>query len=227
MSESLYFISIIAQALQEPDIEKGLKEAFCKIKRMGTEKRYAEGFRNFELLMDSAYRRHEITTTDCARELIAQLATGTFEGTTQEEGLLLDFVRSHPEWKTEYEAICSMEEDEDFSQSFPIIGVLGDRGMVIEKTFEEVPGCESFNGIFPGRYTIRLMNTGRTIWEVELTAENLIWSEAYGARDLDLAAETEDIRRQSTSEKVLLDGDLILRTYAGIESGSIEIELTR
>ena len=43
MSENLYFITIIAKALQAPDIEKALRKAFCKIKQMGAEERYAEG----------------------------------------------------------------------------------------------------------------------------------------------------------------------------------------
>ena len=47
MSENLYFITIIARALQEPDIEEALRKAFGKIKQMGAEERYAEGFKNF------------------------------------------------------------------------------------------------------------------------------------------------------------------------------------
>ncbi|MCK4787320.1 MAG: hypothetical protein KAV87_26415 [Desulfobacteraceae bacterium] len=224
MSENLYFISIIARALHEPDIEKALKEAFRKIKRMRTEERYAEGFSNFELFMDSAYRHHKITATDYAHELIAQLVTGTFEGSTQEKRSLLDFITSHPEWKTEYEAIRRMEEDENLMQEFPVIEVSSDKGIVIEKTFKKVPGCESFDGILPGNYKIRLVNTGWVIWEGELTAKELMWSEAHKGKNLPLAAG----KRRPTDEIDLLNnGEVILRTYAGIESGCIEIELTR
>ncbi|KPL24865.1 MAG: hypothetical protein AMJ75_02600 [Phycisphaerae bacterium SM1_79] len=224
MSRNLYFIPIIAGALQEPDIEKALKEAFCKIRRLGTEKRYAEGFSNFELFMASAYRHHRTTATDCALELIARLGTDTFEGGTKEERLLLDFIRSHPDLKTRYEAIRHMEEDEDLTQDFPVIGVLSDRGRDLTKAFSKVPGCESFERILPGNYTIRLVNTGWIIWEGELTAKKLIWSEAHKGRNLPLAAG----EGQPTDEIDLLNnGEVILRTYAGIESGRIEIELTK
>jgi len=80
MSEDLYFITILARALQEPDVESALKKAFSEIKQMGTQERYAEGFENFELFMAAAHSRYELTVTDHIQELIIRLATGTFEG---------------------------------------------------------------------------------------------------------------------------------------------------
>ena len=97
MSENLlYFFPIIAKALQEPDIEKALRKAFGKIKQMGVEERYAEGFENFEIFMQEVCRRHQITAADHVRELIAQLGTGMFEGLAQEKETLLDIIASHP-----------------------------------------------------------------------------------------------------------------------------------
>ena len=227
MSEHLYFISIIARALQEPDIKKALKKAFRKIKRMGSEKRYAEGFENFELFMDAAYSRHQIIATDHISELMAQLATGMFEGSAQEVQRLLDTINSHPEWKAQFEAIRRSEADENIMQESPVIAVSGDKGLAIERTFRKVPGCESFDRIVPGIYTVRLVNTGWVIWEGKLTTEELIWSEAHENKNLPMAAETEGIKKEATYQEDLLGGDLILRTYAGLESGSIELELTR
>jgi hypothetical protein len=220
MSENLYFMPIIAQGLQERDSKKALREGFCEIKRLGTKKRYAEGFSNFQLFMDSAYRHHKTTTMDCACELIAQLVTGTFDGNLKEAKTLLEFIKSHPDLKMRYESIRRMEEDEGSGWSFPLIGVSSDRGYDVTMEFKEVPGSESFEGVLPGNYKIGLVNTGWTIWLGELTARELI------ATDLRLAAGDDEGR--PTSQKDLLDnGEVILRTYAGIESGSIEIELVR
>lgn len=218
MSENLYFMPIIAQALQEPDIEEALKKAFRKIKRMGGEERHAEGFINFELFMQEVYNRHRITTTDHVRELMAQLGTGMFEGPIQEKQSLLEIINSLPEWKAEYEAFCRMEADANLMQESVVIEVSNDEGMVIRKTFEKVPGCESFDGILPGNYKIKLVNTGWVIWEGKLTAEELI------DENLGMAAATKGM---FTYEEILPDGDMILRTYARPESGRIEIELTR
>jgi len=145
MSEHLYFITIITQALQEPDSEKALKRAFRKIKRMGAEKRYAEGFENFELFMDAAYSRHQITATDHVCELMAQLATGMFEGSAQEVQWLSDTINSHPEWKAQFEAIRRSEAEENLMQESPVIAVSGDTGLAIERTFRKVPDCKSFD----------------------------------------------------------------------------------
>jgi len=222
MSENLYFITIIARALQEQDVEKALRKAFREIKKKGTQKQYAEGFRNFELFMDAAFKRSEITITDHVHELITQLGTGMFEGTAQEMKLLLEILRSHPEWETEYETILRMEVDEHRAQKFTVIEVSNDRGLVIERTFKKVPGRESFEGILPANYRIKLVNTGWIIWDGKLTAEELI------RIALDMAAETKGISKRCKSKIDLLNnGELILRTYPGMVKGRIEIELTR
>ena len=111
-----------------------------------------------------------------------------------------------------------MEADKNLLQEFPVIEVSSDKGIVVEKTFEKVPGHESFDGLLPGRYKIKLVNTGWIIWEGRLTANKLI------DENLGMVAETEDT---FTYEEILSDRDMILRTYAGRENGRIEIELTR
>lgn len=160
-----------------------------------------------------------MTTTHNVREQMVDLVSGTFTGTAQELNLLLRIIRSHPKWQAEYETMCRQETDA-LTQSFPVIHVLSERGLLGEKAFTKVPGRESCAGILPGSYRLKLANTGWNIWEGELTATELIWTKA-----LPMAAGEAEI--PPSSEIVLLDGDLILRTYAGIESGSIEIELTR
>ena len=145
MSENLYFVTIIAKALREPDVEKALRKAFGKIKQMGTQKRYAKGFRNFELFMEAAYNRHELTVTDHIQELIVWLATGTFEGPEQEITPLLEIFRSHPDWQAQYEEIFRQEASQDLRQGLPVIGLFNDKGLVAERTIEKVPGRQSFD----------------------------------------------------------------------------------
>jgi len=227
MRESLYFITVIAQALREPNIEKALSDAFLGIRQKGEQPRYADGLKNFELFMHVAYCHHDITKTDHARELIVELTGRTFEGPEQEIESLLNTINSHPEWKTEYEAICRQQAGEALMlRSFPMFQILSIKGLVDEIHFEKLAGRESIDGISPGDYSLRFANTGWIIWSGQLMAKELLWAEAYGAKNLDLAAETEVTHKRSTREIVLLDGDMILRIFAGIESGSIEVELT-
>ena len=222
MSENLYFIPIIARALQEPDVEEALWKAFREIKRMRAEEQYAEGFKNFNLFMKEVYNRYQITVTDNIYELIARLSTGMFEGPTQEKESLLTIIRSRPEWETKYEAFCKMEVVENRKLEFPIIEVSNEKGRVVRKTFKKVPRRESFKEILPDRYKIKLVNTGWIIWEGKLTANQLIKTTLYAAAD------TKSTQRNRPKRIDLLDnGEVILRTYAGNESGRIEIELAR
>jgi hypothetical protein len=225
MSDNLlYFISIIARALQSSEVERALSDAFYEIKKKGSQNNYAKGYLNFELFMQEVYNRYKVIVTDHTRELIAVLGTGMFEGSIQEKELLSNVINSTPEWKSEYEAICRGQAKENRLQDVVMIGVLNDKGLVSEKTFEKVPGITVFEGILPGRYKIKLVNTGWIIWEGELTAKTLIWFQANKDANLPLAAGTAT----PTDEIDLLNsGALILRTYAGIESGRIEIELRR
>jgi hypothetical protein len=219
----LYFISIIARALRLPDVDRALRNAFCEIKDKGIQDRYTEGYRNFELFMQEVYNRCQVAATNDVRELIAMLGTAMFEGTLQEKKLLLNIINSHPQWKAEYEAFCRMETHKDPTRVFPVIAVLSEQGPVKEITFTKVSGCESIDSIIPGDYKLELTNTGWIIWEGKLTAKELI---CFKGEDIKMAAVTKHAQIPPTGRKVLLGGDLILRTYAGIESGRIEIELT-
>jgi hypothetical protein len=227
MDNSLYFLPSLMETPQHPKPQQSLEDAFARIQELGTQDGYSEGFSNFRRFMGIACSHGDAADTDYARALIAELATGIFEGPEQ-ENLLLAVIGSHPAWKAEYEEMCAEQAGQSPSrESMPAIGVFGPAGQVGEMVFEHVPGRISMDGILPGVYLLRLSNTGRVLWEGDLTAKDLIWTAAYGARNLDLAAQTEDAERPSTHKWVLWGGDVILRTFAGIENGTIEIELAR
>jgi hypothetical protein len=150
------------------------------------------------------------------------------EGSEEEIALLLGIVESHPAWQAEYEEMRAEQAGQSSSrESVPVIGVFGPEGKVGEVVFGHVPGRASLDGVSPGPCVLRLLNTGRVLWEGRLDPKDLIWTAAYGARDLDLAAQTEDAERPPTHQWVLWGGEVILRTFAGIEKGTVEIELTK
>ena len=227
MSESLYFIPIIERALKGPDVAVALDKAFCEIELKGVQEPYTEGWRNFEQFMDIAYSHREAVVSDHVHRLIAELATGTFDDTERERELLLDVINSRPDWKEEYEAFCHQYATEILVQDLrPIIQVSHNERIIGDLDFDKVPGCKSIDGIVPGNYVLKLLNTGWTIWRGELVARELIQAETCGDRDLRFAAGESEGR--PTGEKDLLhNGEVVLRTYAGIENGSIEIELAR
>ena len=87
------------------------------------------------------------------------------------------------------------------------------------------PAHRTVDGIHPGLYTLKL-DSGMVIWEGQLSARDLIWAEAFGGKNLDLAAETFDIRRRPARKIEVSEAAVTLRTFAGLETGSLEIEFT-
>jgi hypothetical protein len=85
-------------------------------------------------------------------------------------------------------------------------------------------GVDTVAGIAPGDYQIKT-DTGWLLWEGHLSPGDLLWSIAFPGQPLRMAADTEQAERRHTRQVELLDGSVILRTYAGVESGSLQIEI--
>ena len=227
MNNPLYFLTILAQALRQPEPRRSLENAFAQIMRMGAQGPYAEGFSNFSHFMDVARSHADTVAMDAARELITELVTGALEAGEQ-EAALLGVIKSQPAWNAEYEQMRAEQAGQSASrESVPVIGVFGPEGKIGEMVFERRPGRASVGGISPGVCVLRLLNTGLVLWEGELAAQDLIWTAAYGDRALPLAAQTEGGHRRPTRRQVLPGGQMVLRTFAGLEKGTIELELTR
>ena len=56
MNNDLYFLPIIAQALQKPDPRAALRQALEKIRTMGEDPRYRLGYQQFVRFMDTTRR---------------------------------------------------------------------------------------------------------------------------------------------------------------------------
>jgi len=222
MNEPLYFIPCLIEALEGPDVKASLKSAFREITQKGVQSRYAAGFQNFAHFMDEACLRHNTIETNITRELIVLLATGAFDGIPEENRTVPDRINSRSQWKAEQEAFFRETGEDPGELLLPAIQILRGEQLVREVMMRREG--EYIDGIVAGQYTVKL-GIGMIIWEGELTAKDLLWTEAFTASDLDLAAETPGVERQSTREMVLLDGALIIRVFAGIESGFIEVEL--
>lgn len=79
-------------------------------------------------------------------------------------------------------------------------------------------------GITPGEYAVQL-ETGRLLWEGELTKSHLVWAAAFPGRPVRFAADTGEVAGASTLDVELLGGEMFLKVFPGIESGMIEIEM--
>jgi len=227
-NKRLYFIPIIAKALRSEDPKRAMKQAFDEIRELGKQAEYEEGFRQFleftkiavmpfaeesgqkiQLVRDVIYR------------LIYALATDTFEGDETQKQTLISAFKSSTEWSAEYERIG--KEAQAFQAPVtPIkVEVLRDDRIIGSSSIS--PDPLSISSISPGRYTVQFSN-GRLLWEGELMKEDVIWAFAYPGKGLAMAAKTELQEQEPTRSISLLDGELNMHIFAGLETGQIRIE---
>jgi len=185
MRDDLYFIPMIAEALQEPDPKTALIATFERIRAMSEEPRFQQGYRQLMDFMDSA-------------------VSGRWEDALEEVGAMI-------------------LEELDRPLAAEIV-VERDGVVVASCCFEPAMAVRAIGDINPGDYCLRL-DTGRLLWEGELVEEDLLWAKAHPGQDLQMAADADGSPRQPTREIELLDGAVVLRVYAGLESGMLEIEL--
>ena len=226
MNDHLYFIPILERALEQADVDWALDAAFDEITRTGACEPYGEGYGNFKWFMEVVYSHLKAVAGHDVPRRIAEAAAGTPDPGDQEDATRPQIVNGPREENDAFESFGNERTSGRFALDRPSIQVLSRKSIIGQLHFDRVPSRGSIDGIVPGHYVLKLLNTGWTIWHGELTGRELILTEAYGEVDLCLAAGAEG--GPPTSEIDLLnDGEITLRTYAGIEAGTIEIELVR
>ena len=225
---NLFFVPILAEALRSSSPKEALLEAFQRIQELGQEEKYQEGLSQFEQFMERATwhqgaRAEDVSAagSDIAYELSVEIASDTFAGEEAEKEAALDLILSRQEWRETYEELCE-EFRKLASVEMPPTAIVVERdgGPIAEVVLGAGRGY--IGNLQPGHYVLRT-SSGRVIWRGDLTEKELLWTDAYPDRALDLAASTAEDVREPTVENLLLDGEVVLRVFAGIESGGMEI----
>jgi hypothetical protein len=139
---------------------------------------------------------------------------------------LLQFRSFMDAFKIACEYDISYEKGEEAELDFMRLELIIERSGKILNTFliGESPSKQIIKNAKPGTYTIKL-NTGRVLWEDRLTEKDLLWVYAFPEEGLPLAADTGDRNPIRTREVKILDGELILRVYPGLEAGRLDLEI--
>jgi hypothetical protein len=85
---------------------------------------------------------------------------------------------------------------------------------------------QKMHGAMPGFYTFQL-NTGRILWMGELLQKDLFWLEVYPDSELEIAADTADLKPEPTQEIKILNGEFIIYVFPGFEGGIIEVKRSK
>jgi len=232
MNNDLYFLRLIGAAFQEPDPKAALRDAIKEIKSLGKQPEYQQGFLQFQRFMAEMQEGIKALPKspggpipDEVLDFILQIAADSFEGSQAEVEALQDLVKSSPVWKEGFETLCE-EVSKSEAPDWELMAVIESNGETISSfPLQNPPFSKKIKNLSPGHYVLRL-NTGRILWQEELTERDLIWTAAFPGRDLDLAADTGGLAPPMTREFRLLDGDLIIRVFPEIDSGRLEVERT-
>jgi hypothetical protein len=230
MSKDLFFLPLIANALQKPDPKKGLQEAFEQIERLGRQPEYKQGFRQFQIFMKEIKGNIEarsnisedIALNALLRDLELQVIAGVLEENRNEEQACLDLIKSRPGWEKQFERLCSGAEKAKAPEGATKIIIDKDGEYFETIRFNRPPSAKTLRNIKPGLYGFRL-ETGRVLGKEELTRNNLLWVYAYPTQDLKLAADTGDTEERPAREIRLLGGELIIQVFPGLESGRLKV----
>jgi hypothetical protein len=230
-SKRLYFIPLLARAIESGDQKQAMKGAFDEIEKVGNQPGYEEGFQQFQEFIKSAFSPSDEESNEKIRSirnaiyrLIYDLVTDSFEGDENLKDAFISAIKRNPRWNAEYERLESEMQDYLAPDSPIQIEILRENQVIdaVHMTAETI----TVSPIFPGQYTMRFSN-GRILWEGDLTREDLIWTYAYPDQDISMAAETEDFRQEPVKTISLLDGEIVLRIFAGLESGRIILKIER
>lgn len=226
--KGLYFIPLLSKALESEDPARAMSDAFREIRLLGAQPAYKEGFRQFVAFTHSTIKpsgedlEPKIQRIrEAVYQLIFSLATNTFAGDEEQKDSIIRALNNIPEWHTEFERINA--EAKDFlDQEIPIeVEVLKEKRIIASVSISSV--ASSLSPVSPGNYLFRFSN-GRALWEGEIKKEDLIWAFAYPEKDLPMAAETESSKEKSTRSISLLNGELIIHIFAGLEMGELRFE---
>ena len=227
-SKTLYFIPIIARAIESPNPKRAMIEAFDKIVELGAKSEYKEGYRQFSEFVKATFMPTEEDDDqkielikNAFRRLIYDLVTDTFEGDEEQKETLVEAFKNNPQWNNEFNRI-EKEAQPFLAPETPMeIELLMGEQLVESFLISNIP--TTISSIFPGRYVVRFSN-GRFLWEGEITREDVIWTYAFPQKDFPMAAGTETLHQEPTRTISLLDGELIIHVFAGLESGRLLIK---
>lgn len=228
---NLYFIPIIAKAFESSEPTAAFRDALEEIIRLGKSPEYKEGYKQFEHFLTAGLEglsedpeMFSKLQESILNNLFIALATDTFEGSNEIKNALLKRIQANPEISQKYEKILS--EISTYSEEKPLYKFeLFKEGEFVEaKQLSEETNELYFRNIEPGLYSIKLSN-GRVLWEGNVEAKDVIWEEAFPGRDYSMAADTEEAESKPTRTEEILNGEITLAFYAGLESGRIKLSL--
>jgi hypothetical protein len=232
-NQNLYFIRLLHEAFRNPDRKRAIKAAIDEIESKKKLAEYREGYRNFQAFL-KAIDKYASSDPEIAGSLGAEIIeskmidilTNTFQGNEKDKQAISELLKSDPGLLSDYEALKTEISEFLPTETLIIIEILKDGRSYASFAYEPSTKLISVKGITPGSYAIRL-STGLLLWEGQLREKELVWTKAFPKEKVKAAAETKAIGRKASLSKPLLNGELTLEVFPGLESGAIQLSVRK
>lgn len=230
MTKDLYFLRLICDAILQPNPNTAIVGAFQKIIELGQQPEYMLGFQQFKRFMavikDSIEGESKKTASKTGlvlNDLILQISNGLIEGDHNKIADFIKLIRFHPDWQENFDQMQQKYSIADARIIQLQIIIEKNEEIICSIPVEDDALFKKINNLTPGLYFVKL-NTGRILWQGELTDQDLVWTTAFPETDLAMAADTGDHADHVTREISLLAGNLVIRVIPALEGGCIELE---
>jgi len=229
MDNEMYFIKWITEAFKQENRETALAAALEKIKTLGSRPEYAEGYQQFQVFMSLVNNHikkngHKALSENIIRALMIELATDTFDGDDQQKKNMLDIIQSNPDWQNEYQTLSTQIQQLQKPFESLKISVLRNDQSVGTVSLTQQDNIQTVGHLIPGFYKL-MLSTGRLLWEGALDEQDLLWAKAHAGQPFKMAADSGQAKAKPVKTIPILEGELQLNIFAGVETGSLEIKL--
>jgi len=224
------FISLIQKALLQKNPGKALAGVFEEIMALRNDPEYSDEFARFASFMQEVIevwkiqrRTSEKAKIGIIEDITLKLAADMLTGSPKH----MDDVKG-ADWPPgffEYleHRIQMLVPGDDVAPPKAELDVSRDNRTIATLPLEMAEVSHRIDGVLPGDYSFSL-GTGRLLWRVTLEEKDLFLAAASPGKNLPFAADTGDERRSSPSREMsVMEGEIVIRVFPGLESGSIEI----
>jgi len=224
----LQFIRILMEAWEAPDRRQALSQALQELEKTSASTSYKENYANFSRFLDEVETQlqadpHILKShfLDLIDALLIPILTDTWEGSADDRNAILALCDAHSLLSQRLNQLRTHLEP---ALDVPELHLRVRKGddIVAEVVVSGLSRGVSIPDITPGSYSIEI-SSGRVLWSGDLLPAHVLWTEAYPERDLQMAAQTDEVEDDPTLVASLLDGELELRLYPGLESGTLRL----
>jgi hypothetical protein len=218
LNQELYFITILQKAFEVDDITPALTKAIGDIIQLGRGKGYREGFDNFQMFIKEIYQCYRLFEKDYIAQIVPESIYSQADQVKETDVKHM----TDSLWLEQYHPFQRIVSD--LKVITPTIDIFFDGRLIGSISLDKNNKSQRFSKISPGDYTVKL-STGRIIWKGTLAAEELIINKTFGSEHIKLAADTEGPKVKPVRVINIVAGKMCLKIFAGLNNGSIEVEL--